>query len=540
MATFSNSTLPLAALPPLLSLGSTSTTTTAVLAALVAAAVLYAATSKKQKGPLPPGPPGYPILGNLFDVPKSRPWVKFAEWTEEYGPIFILKLGRTTMLVVGRAQPAIDLLDKRSAIYSSRARLIMTSELVSRGLRMTFMPYGDLWRRERRLLHQRTSPAAASTYEDIQELESTQLVRDMLSSPQEYWGHCQRYAGSTIMNIAFNKRANSPKEPAITGMRAVNEYMTKTAVAGRYLVDSVPILKYVPEFLAPFKQEARAIFNETLSLFQSHVDDVKKNLAEGRDSHCFTKYILESQKAYQLKDEEATFLAGAMYGAGSDTTADGIATFMMTMITHPEIQARAQAELDKVVGRARLPTFADQPDLFYCGAIVREILRWRTVIAGGLAHASTEDDWYNGYFIPKGIIVLPKHWAIHLDPEVYPEPEKFNPDRSIKDGKLVGTKYSDVGHHGYGFGRRVCPGKHIADRSLFVVFTRLLWTLNLRPAIDPATGKEVPPSVDAFSEGFSSHPLTFTARMEPRGEWVKDVVEAEWREREHELEVAGK
>lgn len=88
--------------------------------------------------------------------------------------------------------------------------------------------------------------------------------------------------------------------------------------------------------------------------------------------------------------------------------------------------------------------------------------------------------------------------------------------------------------------RSVCPGKHIADRSLFIVFTRLLWTLNFRPAIDPATGKELPPSVDAFSEGFSSHPLPFTARMEPRGDWVKDVVEAEWREKEHELEVAGK
>jgi len=87
---------------------------------------------------------------------------------------------------------------------------------------------------------------------------------------------------------------------------------------------------------------------------------------------------------------------GALYGAGSDTTADGINTFIMAMITHPEVQAKAQAELDSVVGRGRLPSFADQPDLIYCGAVVREILRWRTVIAGGLAHATTEDDWYNG------------------------------------------------------------------------------------------------------------------------------------------------
>jgi len=105
--------------------------------------------------------------------------------------MFTLKMGRNTMIVLGRAQPAIDLLDKRSNIYSSRARLIMTSELVSRGLRMTFMPYGDLWRRERRLLHQLTSPASAASYEEIQEMESAQLARDMLDKPKEYWGHCQ-------------------------------------------------------------------------------------------------------------------------------------------------------------------------------------------------------------------------------------------------------------------------------------------------------------------------------------------------------------
>ena len=111
------------------------------------------------------------------------------------GPMYTLKLGRTNMLVIGRAEPAIDLLDKRSAKYSSRARLIMTSELVSRGLRMTFMPYSDLWRRERRLLHQLTSPAASSTYEPIQEQESTQIVLDMLNDPENHWGHCQVRVG---------------------------------------------------------------------------------------------------------------------------------------------------------------------------------------------------------------------------------------------------------------------------------------------------------------------------------------------------------
>ncbi|GAA6017347.1 hypothetical protein JCM10207_005602 [Rhodosporidiobolus poonsookiae] len=512
--------------PPPTPLSSTfATLPNALLGCLVTVAVLFLFRQRRAKGPLPPGPPGLPIVGNLFDVPKSRPWVKFEEWTREYGDIFTLRLGSTTMLVVGRAGPAIELLDKRSAKYSSRARLIMTGELVSRNLRMTFMPYGDLWRRQRRLLHTLTSPQASATYEPIQEMESAQMVRDFMDRPADFWGHCQRYAGSTIMQIAFNKRAPTPQDPAITNMRKINEAMTKTAVAGRYLVDSLPVLNYIPEFLAPFKQDASRIFADTLALFSSHVNDVREKINEGDDSHCFARYILQSQQAYGLKDEEATFLAGAMYGAGSDTTADGLSTFVLTMTAYPEIQRKAQEELDRVIGRARLPSFADQPDLPYCQAVTRELLRWRTVIAGGLAHASTEDDWYNGYFIPKGTIVLANHWAIHLDPELYPDPETFNPerflDRDPSTGTLTlkGTKYSDAGHHAYGFGRRICPGKHIADRSLFITQARLLHALSFSPV------QEKPVNVNAFSEGFSSHPLAFETRIEERWKGARAIVE---------------
>ena len=64
--------------------------------------------------------------------------------------------------------------------------------------------------------------------------------------------------------------------------------------------------------------------------------------------------------------------------------------------------------------------------------------------------------------------MLANHWSIHLDPDVYPDPTEFKPERFIKDGKLVGTPYSERGHHGFGFGRRVCPGLHIAERCVSI------------------------------------------------------------------------
>ncbi|KAH8913348.1 cytochrome P450, partial [Atractiella rhizophila] len=329
-----------------------------------------------------PGPPGLPLIGNLLSLPKERPWVQMEKWSREYGPIYRLQLGSRNFIVLGTAKAAYDLLDKRSAIYSSRPRQIMTSELVSRGLRMTFMQYTDLWKRERKLLHQLTQPKAAASYEPIQDAESAWLLKDLLENPNDAWGHGQRYAGSTIMQIAFNKRALKHTDRAITEMRRVNDLMARTAVPGAYLVDSFPLINYLPKFLAPWKREADEIFEDTLELFRSHVNDVRQNV----DQHCFAKYILELQAEYGLSEPEATFLAGAMYGAGSDTTSDMISTFIFCMAYRPDVVDKAHEELDRVIGQDRMPDFPDENSLPYVQAVIQECLRWRSVIAGGLAH----------------------------------------------------------------------------------------------------------------------------------------------------------
>src|SRR6267154_4478613 len=101
---------------------------------------------------------------------------------------------------------------------------------------------------------------------------------------------------------------------------------------------------------------------------------------------------------------------------GADTTASVMAWWPLAMLVYPETQARAQAELDAVVGRARLPTFADHPLLPYTRAMVKELLRWRTVAPMALPHRVMEDDWYEGMFIPKGTICIPNVRYMNHDP----------------------------------------------------------------------------------------------------------------------------
>ena len=174
------------------------------------------------------------------------------------------------------------------------------------------------------------------------------------------------------------------------------------------------------------------------------------------------------------------------------------------MVSHPEIQKRAQDELDAVVGRSRTPTFADIPNLPYIQAIVKESLRWRPPLPMAVPHSTTEDDWYEGMYIPKGTICLVNLWQCHHDEDAYgPTATSFNPERFLDEhGKLIpGPPITrEDGHSSYGFGRRICVGKHAANDALFIDMATLLWAVRFEYGRDE-NGKEVPVDSKTIVDG---------------------------------------
>lgn len=178
--------------------------------------------------------------------------------------------------------------------------------------------------------------------------------------------------------------------------------------------------------------------------------------------------MYESMDDPQDKDTEALIsdLAGISYLAGMDTTIAAIVGFFLGLVMEPEVQRRAQAELDAVVGD-RLPTYEDRPRMPYLEGIVNEAYRWQPVLPLSIPHATATDNEYRGMLIPKGSIVMGNAWAILHDPEAYPEPEKFKPERYLKkgaDGEWVwDSTVRDPRVACFGFGRRICPGRWLAD-----------------------------------------------------------------------------
>ena len=202
-----------------------------------------------------------------------------------------------------------------------------------------------------------------------------------------------------------------------------------------------------------------------------------------------------------LSDAEVGFFYH-LSGAASETTTSSMYWWMLAMVAFPETQRRAQAELDAVVGRGRVPSFSDLPSLPYLRAMVKEVLRWRPVLPVGIPHCSIEDDWYEGMFIPKGSMCLVNVGLCNQDPDIYGEDAAlFDPSRHLTpDGTALAPcpqDTQDEGHVVYGFGKRRCVGRHVANDTMFIAFAVMLWAMQIVPAKDE-NGREIPVDVDDY------------------------------------------
>ena len=183
------------------------------------------------------------------------------------------------------------------------------------------------------------------------------------------------------------------------------------------------------------------------------------------------------------------------------------------MMVFPEVQKRAQEEIDRVIGQQRLPTAADREKLPYVDAIVKEVLRWHPVAPMGLPHTSTEEDLCEGYLLPKGGMIFANVWHFTHDPNVYHDPMSFKPERFLS---VAGSEAEpDPDKYVFGFGRRICPGRVLADNTLYLSIAQSLAVFSISKPVDSKTGKKLEPVV-AFEPGVISKPAAYQCNIEPR------------------------
>ncbi|KAL2173069.1 cytochrome P450 [Thermothelomyces heterothallicus CBS 202.75] len=476
---------------------------------------------------LPPGP-------KKIKTGIRKPWLWFRELHKQYGDVVFLQMGPTPTVVLGSAQAAWDLLEKRGAIYSSRPRFIMGGELLSDGLRGLMAPYSAFWRRWRKLLHSGFMQRQSESYRPIQSLESKVLMHDLLTNPKDYRTHLERYAASVIVTVTYGRRVEDVRTDVVVRMNAeAMERLTSVNIPGKYAVERYPALKHIPSLFAPWKAQVLEQRKKDIKMYMGLMDDVKKRMAAGTLPDCFAKHILEEQENLGMTDLEVAYTAGSPFGAGVETSAGSLASFLLACVKFGDsFIPRAQAELDRVVGSDRLPTFDDLPSLEFVRAIVSETLRWRPVaVLGGTPHASTADDVYKGMFIPKGSTIIAPLWSIHLNEADFPDPHSFQPERFLGQREYPGN----LGHSAFGWGRRICPGMHLGSASVAINIARILWAFDVRPARNEK-GEPIDVDIFAFSDGFNSTPLPFECSITPRSDKHARMVEDEYRRALGELQ----
>lgn len=312
----------------------------------------------------------------------------------------------------------------------------------------------------------------------------------------------------------------SEPDPLIQLMHLMMDGLASVSMLFSWVVGIFPILTNLPSWM-PFKKKAKELHSLNELLSGVPFNFVKKSMTEGTHRPSFVSshieqyveqkgaWTLETGAEYDIKSTAMTLFAG-----GSDTATPILSGFVLAMVMFPEVQKKAQAELDAVVGN-RLPDLDDQSQLPYVSAVVSEALRWFPPTPMNHPHRVEEDIMYDGYRIPKNSLLSVGTRSLLHDPQTYADPDRFDPDRFITRNE------PNPAETAFGFGRRACPGRHLAEKSLFLTISRLLATFDIQKVVEE--GKEKVAKLE-ITGSLVVQPAEFPFQIVPRSDAAAEMV----------------
>ncbi|PPQ69882.1 hypothetical protein CVT25_005587 [Psilocybe cyanescens] len=507
-----------------------------LLTAVLVFAILYRhrrnARGNPKGFPNPPGPKPLPLIGNLLDIPRTDESSTYQDLAKQYGDLVYLSTMGTSILLVSSFKTAGDLFERRSTNYSDRFQSPMSHDLMGWDFSFAHMVYGDRWKKHRRVFHHQFQPSIAPSYYPIQTREAHGLLRRFLRSPDTLDYNLRQNAASLVMKVTYGIQIADTNDAYVAIAGKALEGAAMATSPGAFLVDFIPFLKHVPEWVprASFKRRAREWRDAVTHMRNDPFNTVVNEMKSGTAPPSFVSNLLSDMESKgNVTEEDANLIkncAALVYAASAESTVSTLSTFVLAMLTYPDIQARAQKELDSVVGRDRLPEFSDRDSLPYLSAILKEVLRWNPVAPLGLPHVVSHDDVYNGYYIPAGTIVIGNAWGIFNDETIYPDPRRFNPDRFMGEGDkgLQHLSPMDPLSAAFGYGRRACPGRYMGESQVWISIASILSVFDIKPALDEM-GRPIHVTPEFSKTGMICHPVPFKYAMKPRDNAARLLIE---------------
>ncbi|KAF9517510.1 hypothetical protein BS47DRAFT_1290846 [Hydnum rufescens UP504] len=476
---------------------------------------------------IPNGPVGFPVIGS-FPFLSHYPELTLDYWAKKFGPLYSMWLGNQLFVVVSDPLIAKDLLITNGTIFSSRKEMFIKSKTIFHGRGITVMPYDARWRRHRKIANTFLNGQFLDDHTEIFDYEAKILVRELFRygkagteplNPQPHAGRCSL---NTMLTIVFGIRTDTLEHPLVGhALRLSREFMNCTGPVSN-LVDFVPLLQRLPNSLT---NRAKKLHKDLVDAYGGMINEIEKRMSDGQDvPRCLVKTLVEAGDHETLDRLDKVMICSAFMIGGVESTASIVQWFSAIMPSHPDIQEKAHAELDRVVGRNRLPTVNDEKDLPYVRAIIKEVERCHNPFWLSTPHVNTEDFTYQGQFIPKDTVVILNTYTMHHNAEHYSDPFKFNPDRYLNDhmkssesARLANVTERD--HWTFGAGRRICPAITVAEHELWLAISRMLWAFKMEQVPgEPIDLKEY--------DGLSGRsPVPFRIQMIPRDHLVAEVLE---------------
>ncbi|KAJ6559776.1 cytochrome P450 [Mycena capillaripes] len=469
---------------------------------------------------LPPAPPGDPLVGHLLRMPSTNSALVFHQWAKTYGDVMRLEVLGRTMIILDSYQAAVDLLEKRGAIYSNRPKFTLY-ELLGWDPSLTLLQYGKQFNKHRTMHQSYLNRHKVEEFKPFQTQEARTLVRNF---PQRTSAkQLDRFATGIITQIVAGHRITSNDDPYLRISSMLVEAMSKTGLPGSSPLDFFPILQYFPPWFpgAGHVGVVRSWRSVLQELQEYPLRSVRKQKEAGEAMPSFILTQLEGMDGTE-DDVDLKGAAATMFGAGEATTWSAVSIFCLAMILHPEYQVKAQKEIDSVVGDQRLPDFEDRENLPLVECILQETLRSvNRRCLQGVPHRVSEDDIYRGMLIPKDSLVFANIRGMSLNESVYSDPASFYPERFLPEPTGKGEPFFN--NTVFGFGRRICTGQYVAENSLWIAIASILASCKIANAVDES-GNIIMPAPHSPMDLSSHHPKDTRCIISPRSPGAKALI----------------
>ncbi|KAM9804250.1 cytochrome P450 1B1 [Neosynchiropus ocellatus] len=461
----------------------------------------------------PPGPIPWPVIGNAAQLGKS-PHLALTRMASRYGSIFQIKLGSRTVVVLN-GDAIRQALVKQGPEFAGRPDFT-SFQYISNGNSLAFGTMTDWWKLHRRLAQSAVRMFSTGnletkkTFEQHVVSEVTELLQ-LFDAKTKAHGSLEPMSYLVVSNanimsaVCFGKRYpyDDVEFRQVVGR---NDQFTQTVGAGS-MVDVMPWLQYFPNPIKTMFENFKRLNREFGEFIRDKVVEHRKTVESSSIRDITDAFIvaldqaLDRAGASQEKDY-VTATMGDVFGASQDTLSTALQWIILILVKYPEEQERLQLEVDKVVGRSRLPSIEDQVQVPYVMAFIYEVLRFTSFVPLTIPHSTMSDTNILGYNIPKHTVVFVNQWSVNHDPNVWPLAKTFNPRRFLcEDGSL--NKDLCGGVLIFSLGKRRCIGEELSKMQLFL-FTALL-AHQCHISSDPAR----PPTLDGIY-GLTLKPLPYS------------------------------